>query len=71
MEYIDELEHLLDAEAIRKGSWLEAFKFAKDITEMYGGQHWRSIKATKELNSCREAMEEIHNKRLKFEGKHG
>ena len=64
---MNEIEDLLEAEAIRKGCWLEAFKYAKDIAEMYGGHHWRSIKATKEVNSCREAIEEVHNKRLKLE----
>ena len=69
-----EYELICDKEYIYKAMWLEAFKFSKEISEIYGGLHWRSKKAIENLNEVQKLLEQINLKRkevqAKYENKH-
>ena len=43
-------------EALLAASWSENFKFWKELCEMYGGEHPRSLRQQHEVNSISEEM---------------
>lgn len=59
-----ELEFQLDIEQeglyILKGNWTEHFKMDKELSEMFGGTHWRAERVRKSMNEVRFMLDEQH-----------
>ena len=67
LSIVQQIEMIRDKEAIYKGMWLEAFKFSKEMSEMYGGNNKNAKKALVETERCRQELEEIDAERKKLE----
>ena len=65
----EELELQREMFAIMKGNWAEHFKAEKDLTDMYGGSHWRAVAIRNSKEEVRQAIEEQHNKLAEIEAK--
>jgi hypothetical protein len=55
------LEIEMDTYSIMKGNWSEHQKAEKDMYDMYGGKHWRSIRIRDSKEEVRAALEVQHN----------
>ncbi len=66
-----EQQLLIESERLHilKGNWTEHFKADKELSDMYGGKHWRAERIRKTMNEIRAQLDEQQKKAKEIEEK--